>query len=131
MLRAIRYLYSMSFLRITELCRKLRKHQNYQEKLIWNTLKSRQFFGFKFRRQHPFIYEARMGKKEFFIADFYCAERNLIIELDGRIHDFQKDYDRGRDYVLAKLGLKTLRIENEELENDIESVLMKIKEMLL
>jgi very-short-patch-repair endonuclease len=110
---------------IIELCRNLRRNQTPSEARLWKRLKAKQFDGYKFRRQHPIIYESRQGIRRFFIPDFYCSERNLIVELDGKIHEFQKDYDDNRDFVLAQLGLKTIRILNEELW-DMNSVLEKI-----
>ncbi len=64
-------------------------------------------------------------RPEFFIADFYCAEKRLVIELDGEIHDFQKEYDQGRDSIMREMGLRVLRIRNSEIE-DLDSVLRKI-----
>jgi len=117
----------MLFKRITDLCRELRKNETAHEKILWTALRNRNFFSTKFRRQHPFVYQSYQGKKNFFIADFYCAEKQFIIELDGRVHDFQKEYDANRDAVLAQLGLKTIRITNDELEKDLKSVLEKIE----
>jgi very-short-patch-repair endonuclease len=108
---------------ITELCRLLRKNETQSEKLLWLELKGRRFAHFKFRRQHPFIYRNIQGKSSFFIADFYCPKAHLIIELDGKIHEFQKEYDQYRDFVLKQLGLTTIRITNEVLENDMQAVL--------
>ena len=93
---------------------------------MWKELKNRNFFGYKFRRQHPFTYRIENKKQQFFIADFYCAEKNLIVELDGRVHDFQKHYDANRDKILAELGLKTLRFSNDELETEMDVVMGKI-----
>ena len=115
---------------ITELCRQLRRNQTPSEIRLWKTLIDRQFKGYKFRRQHPFIYESRQGKRRFFIVDFYCAERNFIIELDGKVHDYQKDYDENRDWVLAQLGFKTVRIKNEELALDFDKVTGTILRLL-
>jgi very-short-patch-repair endonuclease len=111
---------------ITELCRQLRKNETPAEKKLWEILKDRQFLNYKFRRQHPFVYFSVNREKRFFIADFYCAPARLILELDGKIHDFQRDYDANRDAVLAQLGLATIRIKNEELEEDLTGVFNKI-----
>ena len=116
----------MNQLSITELCRKLRKEATPAEIKLWEVLNAREFNYYKFRRQQPFIYLSIQGEKQFFIADFYCAEKKLIIELDGKIHDFQKDYDSNRDRVLGLLGLKTFRIKNERLEQNFENVLIDI-----
>jgi len=53
------------------------------------------------------------GKKRFFVADFYCHEHKLIIEVDGKIHEIQKDRDEMRDFIISTMGLKVLRIQNE------------------
>ena len=120
----------MKWLRITELCRELRNNETASEERLWNILSGRTFSDYKFRRQHPFIYSTIQFKKSFFIADFYCASKKIIIELDGKIHDFQKDYDANRDAILGQLGLKTIRIKNEELDKDIAVVLKKIENAL-
>ncbi|MBC6430719.1 DUF559 domain-containing protein [Nostoc sp. HG1] len=60
--------------------------------------------GFKFRRQHP------VGR---FILDFYCPVCQLVIELDGAIHDNQTNYDADRTKYLETYGYKVLRFQNE------------------
>jgi leucyl-tRNA synthetase len=112
---------------ITEMARELRSNPTISEKLLWKYLRKRQLRGYKFLRQKPFVYEQIQNKRYFFIADFYCAQLKLVIELDGKIHDFQKEYDYQRDLVLRKLGLRVLHIKNEELD-DIDRVLKKILE---
>ena len=66
-------------------------------------------------------------KPLFFIPDFYCAEKKLVIELDGKIHDFQKQKDQDREAILRDLGLNILRIKNDEIGSDIIEVLHRIK----
>lgn len=112
---------------ITEIARELRKNPTPSEKLLWKHLRKRQLRGYKFLRQKPFVHEQRQNKHFFYIADFYCAELKLVIEVDGKIHDFQKEYDYQRDMVLNGLGLSVLRIKNEELVN-IDEVLGRIME---
>ena len=58
----------------------------------------------------------------YFIADFYCAEKKLIIELDGKIHDEQKEYDENRDRILKEMKLKVIRFKNHELQLAIEFI---------
>jgi len=111
---------------ITELCRRLRRNQPPAEERFWKALKLNRFAGYKFRRQHPITYQSIQGKRNFFIPDFYCADKKLIVELDGKIHNFQKDYDDNRDFVLAQLGLMTIRVSNSELEKSIEAVATRI-----
>ncbi len=70
--------------------RRLRKNMTFEEKLLWQKLRGRKFFGLKFLRQHPIVYDLINYKPLFFIPNFYCASKNIIIEVDGKIHDFQK-----------------------------------------
>lgn len=110
---------------VTELARKLRSNSTPSEQLLWQHLRKRRLGGYRFVRQKPLVHEQRLNQKYFFIADFYCAEKKTIVELDGKIHDYQKPYDYNRDMVLKGLRLSTLRIKNEELR-DIETVEKKI-----
>ena len=98
---------------INELARQLRKKSTKSEQRLWYALRNRKFYGLKFLRQHPIIWHDYQ-RSSFFIADFYCAERNLIIEIDGAIHELQKDYDKERDNIMKQMNLKILRIKNEE-----------------
>ncbi|MCI0522454.1 MAG: endonuclease domain-containing protein [Bacteroidales bacterium] len=108
-----------------KLARELRARQTKSEEVLWLQLRNRKLHGYKFYRQHVIRYNAgRLGVR-FFIADFYCAALGLVIELDGRIHDKNKDYDQYRDEILQSRGIVTLRIKNEELY-DINEVLEKI-----
>ena len=100
--------------------RKLRQRSTDTEKIIWNELRNRKLLGFKFRRQHP-IYQ--------FIADFYCHDAKLVVELDGEIHntDEHKEYDDNRTAEMENLGLTVIRFTNEQVENDLDRVLTEIK----
>lgn len=100
-----------------------------EEKLLWANLRNRKFKGLKFLRQHPIVYDRINFKPLYFIADFYCAEKKIVIELDGKIHDFQKDYDDRRDKIVSNSGLTVLRIKNEEME-DVSLVLKKIEKFI-
>jgi very-short-patch-repair endonuclease len=99
--------------------KELRKEMTEAEKILWERIRNRQLNGLKFRRQHPI---------DIFIADFYCHEMKLIVELDGGIHDTieQKEYDDGRSFELEEKGFKIIRFRNEEVFNEIEQVLEKI-----
>jgi len=109
--------------------RDLRKRQTPAEEKLWKYLRNRKLNGFKFLRQHPVPYRIDNNKTGYFIPDFYCSAKKLIIELDGRIHDFQKEYDQNREAILNDLNLKVIRFKNEDLE-DINKVLLKIKSHL-
>jgi very-short-patch-repair endonuclease len=102
---------------VIELARDLRNNMTESEKKLWSVLRMKQVNGYKFRCQHP-IYR--------YILDFYCVEKRLAIEIDGKIHNTQQEYDRYRDEFLKSLEIKTLRISNEYVLNNIE----KVKEMI-
>lgn len=107
--------------------RYLRKNQTPEESIMWQLLRNRQLDGFKFLRQHPIKVWETSGKFHFFYADFYCVEKKLVLEIDGLIHEQQKDYDASRDYIMNELGLKVLRILNHEVNHDIKGALQKIR----
>ncbi|MDA3812710.1 MAG: DUF559 domain-containing protein, partial [Candidatus Cloacimonetes bacterium] len=77
---------------ITQVVRELRKKETLAEKKFWELVRNRQISGKKFRRQYPITFEWN-DKIRYFVADFYCHECKLIIEIDGGIHELQKDYD--------------------------------------
>ncbi|MFA6548879.1 MAG: DUF559 domain-containing protein, partial [Candidatus Margulisiibacteriota bacterium] len=106
--------------------RKLRRDQTDAEGLLWNALRGRKFKGIKFLRQHPILFEY-YGKKRFIVTDFYCHAAKLIIELDGGIHEKQKDYDNARDYVTKSLGFRVLRFSNEAVATDMSNVLKTVE----
>lgn len=85
--------------------------------------------GKKFQRQFPLRFEYQ-GCKRFFVADFYCHEARLVIEVDGPVHERQCDYDEMRTAVLQTIGIHVVRITNEEINNNLESVLKKISNYL-
>lgn len=99
----------------------LRKNLTHAEKLLWERIRLKQLDGLKFRRQQA------VGR---FIADFICFEKRLIIELDGGVHISQKERDSERDHYLRESGYNVIRFLNEEVEQNIEVVLSRIKEYL-
>jgi len=106
---------------ILEAARILHKTMTIPEKLLWDKLKQKQICGLRFRRQHPI---------EFFIADFYCHQIRLVVEIDGEIRNQQEEYDDGRSAEMEKFGIKTIRFKNWEVENDIDDVIIKIKNIV-
>ena len=59
------------------------------------------------------------SKKRFFVADFYCHEKYLVVEIDGKIHEKQKEHDELRTFIINTLGMKVIRFTNEEIEEDL------------
>lgn len=102
--------------------RELRNSSTTEESILWECLRNRKI-GFKFKRQHSI---------EYFIVDFYCPEKNLVIEIDGERHNFDKgeNYDSLRDEILEEYGYKTLRVKNNEIRNSLKEVLNKINHYL-
>jgi len=109
---------------ITKITRKLRNNQTEAEKELWRCLRYAKS-GVKFRRQFPLIY-LKDNKKSFFVADFICLEKKLIIEVDGKIHEKQKESDDARDLILKNLGYSVIRIKNEDIFCNLNLVLKTI-----
>jgi very-short-patch-repair endonuclease len=107
----------------TDKARRLRKNLTDAERTVWNSLRSRQFGGYKFRRQQP------IGP---YIVDFVCFENKLIIELDGGHHDHsqQADYDSVRTAWLEVQGYRVLRFWNNQVMEEPDAVKATILEAL-
>jgi very-short-patch-repair endonuclease len=103
--------------------RELRKNQTKGEEIIWKRLRNRGFLGKKFLRQFPIIYEID-NMQRFFIVDFCCQEHKLIIEIDGKIHLNQIEYDQYRDLILFELGYRVIRVSDERIKEDFETFLV-------
>src|SRR5215208_1054830 len=88
--------------------KELRREMTPAEKILWNELRANRL-AVHFRRQQIIA-----G----FIVDFYCHKVALVIEVDGDIHDLQKEGDAKRDQALSELGLKIVRFRNEEILNN-------------
>lgn len=101
----------------------LRMDLTEAEEILWEAVRDRRLNNCKFRRQHAL---------KNYVADFYCHEAKLVIELDGGIHgeQDQKEYDRDRTSVLNEYGIKVIRFQNEEVINNIEIVLDKVRKCL-
>lgn len=95
----------------------LRKNCTETEKILWSQLKQRKI-GAKFIRQYS------IGN---WVVDFYCPEYKLVIELDGGIHKGLLKADKYRNELLEGMGLRVLRFKNEEVLNNINEVLEKIR----
>jgi very-short-patch-repair endonuclease len=102
--------------------RDLRASSTPAEQILWELLRDRRLQGIKFRRQSP------LG---IFVADFYCPELKLVVELDGEIHSDprQKARDENRDFYLGSLGCTILRFPNAKLTENAKAVLAQIIEV--
>ena len=93
--------------------KELRKNMTKEEKHLW----------YDFLRAYPlrFYRQKVLGR---YIADFYCAKANLVIELDGSGHYTEegKAYDGYRTEFLEEYGITVLRIPNPEIHRNFEGV---------
>ncbi|WP_129632168.1 endonuclease domain-containing protein [Candidatus Oscillochloris fontis] len=101
----------------------LRQEQTEAETLLWAHLRNRGLAGYKFRRQHPI---------SGYIVDFCCVERQVIVELDGPVHDSvaHSAADVERDAVLHAAGYRVIRFRNEQVFMDIHTVLTNLQVLL-
>ncbi|MDF1612889.1 MAG: DUF559 domain-containing protein [Stygiobacter sp.] len=107
-------------------CRELRKNSTKAERIFWEAVRSRKFYGKKFYRQYPIFHDVT-GKESFFVADFFCFEEKLIVELDGKYHQYRITEDKIRTEILNSLGLRVVRLRNEEIIENLNDVLDKLK----
>ncbi|MBP6378947.1 MAG: DUF559 domain-containing protein [Sphingorhabdus sp.] len=107
--------------RQTARAQELRRNASDAERLLWQQLSGRKLDGFKFSRQIP------VGR---YICDFVCRLEKLVIELDGRQHDSQIEYDEFRTRQLELQGYRVLRFSNVDIFQNLEGVLMQIRAAL-
>lgn len=103
-----------------ENARALRKMQTNAESILWEALRNGKVCNLKFRRQHPF---------DGYILDFYNHRMKLAIEVDGEVHNNPDvaDYDAVRTKNLNENGITVLRFTNDEVEQNLETVIKKIE----
>jgi very-short-patch-repair endonuclease len=106
---------------ITALARANRLQPTLQEEKLWAELSGRKLGGHKFRRQFP------IGR---YIVDFYNHQNRLVVEIDGKIHENQKEYDANRNSWIAASGYTIVRITNDEVDTTMSAVIAKIKNHL-
>lgn len=100
-----------------KLVRAMRRDPTEPERRLWAGLRSRQLAGLKFRRQVWLVD---------YIADFYCADLRLVIEVDGDDHAVREAADRHRSERLAREGFRIVRFANADIMDNIEGVLEAI-----
>jgi len=97
----------------------LRNQLTHAELILWGYLKQKPF-GFKFRRQHPL---------NDYIADFFSYKLNLVIEVDGEIHELPevKERDNAKENWLTENAYSILRFTNYQVEKEFEKVIQEIE----
>jgi len=102
--------------------RKLRARATEAEDVLWSLLRARRLDGLKFRRQVPLL-----G----YTIDFVCVERRLAIEIDGRQHGWERNYDAVRTEEIERHGIAVIRFTNADVLNDRDAVLAAIRKAIL
>ena len=101
---------------VKELAKEMRTKQTLEEETLWDKLRAKRLNGLKFYRQYPL---------HRYIADFYCEELNLVIEVDGGIHNEgnQKKSDSARAAFLSACGIYILRFTNKQVLLEMDNVI--------
>ena len=107
--------------KLKPLARQMRHEPTSAENTLWERLRNRQIAGLKFRRQHSI---------DRFIADFYCADAQIIVEVDGPVHEYTPEEDAIRQEFLEAQGFQVLRFTNADVEQNLEAVVEWITDAL-
>jgi very-short-patch-repair endonuclease len=102
--------------------KELRREMTPAECRLWQFLRAARLEGYHFRRQQII---------DKYIVDFYCHQADLVVEVDGGVHQEQEEYDRRRDETLIGRGLTVLRDTNQEVNQNLSGVLALILEACL
>jgi very-short-patch-repair endonuclease len=105
--------------KLKERAKALRKAGNLSEVLMWNQLKNKQFLMLDFDRQKI------IGND---IVDFYCAEKQVVIEIDGSSHDDKVEYDANRDVFLRGLNLNVIHILDNDVKYNLSSIMFFLRD---
>jgi very-short-patch-repair endonuclease len=110
--------------KLKEYARQLRNNSTKSEVIMWQKLKGKQMYGYDFHRQKPLLN---------YIADFYCYELKLVIELDGYSHQFEETQlnDKQKQQELVNIGLTVLRFSDDEVKVQLVNVLNAIENYIL
>jgi very-short-patch-repair endonuclease len=106
---------------MVEVARQFRKQPTLSEAVLWQALRGKKLDRVKFRRQQP------IGP---FVVDFYAPAHRLVVEVDGPIHETQREADQQRQELLERLGLRVLRLSADEVENRLTQALDKIRDTI-
>ncbi|AMJ61205.1 endonuclease domain-containing protein [Bosea sp. PAMC 26642] len=101
-----------------DFARKLRRQSTKPEDILWSLLRAHRLDGLKFQRQVPLL-----G----YTVDFLCFQRKLVVELDGKQHDAECDYDAARAQEIERHGFMVIRFRNELVLNDRDAVVTAIR----
>ena len=104
---------------VQQAARRLRADMTDAERALWEGLRGEGIRGMRFRRQHA------LGRV---VLDFYCPAHRLAVEVDGAVHDDpdQAERDAARTRALEQLGIRVVRVRNEDVMRNIMGVLARI-----
>ena len=105
----------------TQRAKELRREMTPGEQILWTELRTNRLAGFHFRRQQVIL-----G----YIVDFYCHAASLVVEIDGSVHATQVERDKERDQALSVRGYRIVHFNDEEVHQNLPSVLHRILEAL-
>ena len=108
--------------KLKERAKALRYAENLPEVLFWMQVNKKRFYGLDFDRQRV------IGN---YIVDFYIKQLGLVIEIDGKSHDFDGDYDEQREKYLTYLGLKVYRITVSDILKHMDFVLVGLENYII
>ena len=100
-----------------EFAKRLRSEMTPAERVLWQWLRANRMRGLQFRRQQVIA-----G----YIADFYCNAVGMVVEVDGTVHNEQRDWDEERQKAIEAHNLTVLRFANDEVLGGLASVLERI-----
>jgi very-short-patch-repair endonuclease len=103
--------------KLKPLAREKRRQPTQAEDVLWKALQGCGLGGLKFRRQHP------VGP---FIVDFYCSAARLVVEVDGPIHAYSPQEDALRQAAIEAHGFTVIRLQNEEVVQNLDAALSRI-----
>ena len=115
---------------IKETSRKLRQNMTEAEKILWEKLRAKKLW-IKFYRQRPVMVMTENSMLDrYVIPDFYSPDNKIIIEIDWSIHNIKEVYllDLEKEKLLINKWYKVIRFRNEDVFENLELVLEKIKE---
>ena len=109
---------------LKDIARELRKKMTIAEVLLWQEIRDKKILGYKFFRQKPI---------DNYIVDFYCRDLQLVIEVDGKTHDNDETIEKDfiRQNRLESLGVQFLRFNDQDVKDEIESVLYTIRNWIM
>jgi very-short-patch-repair endonuclease len=108
--------------KMVDIAKELRKKSTPSEAILWQALRNRKLEDRKFRRQQP------IGA---FVVDFYCGAERLVVEIDGSIHETQKELDLERQTLIESIGVRFIRITSNLVETDLPLALKTISNSFL